>query len=115
MSSHKNNNKNSRPVQKVASPKVRNSTKAPRKPFPHLPVYIVLFVFLWIFGSFVYNDVFYLTEQNIYFAFDRLLEREILDLWYGPFTFLGRFLLLSFRYPLFGGFVLALILTLFTL
>lgn len=114
MSSHKNNNKNSGRVQKSASPNVRNVSKAPRKPFPHLPVYIVLFVLLWIFGSFVYNDVFYLTEQNSYLAFDRLLEKEILDLWYGPLTFLGRFLLLSFRYPLFGGFVLALILTLFT-
>jgi hypothetical protein len=69
---------------------------------------------LWIFCSVVYGDVFYMSEQNSYFAFDRTIMSNIFAMWDGWFILVGRFLLTSFHYPLFGGFVMALMLTLST-
>ena len=79
--------------------------------FVHIPVWVITFLLLWIYTSFIYGDVFYICEQNTYVAFDRILEKEILDLWYGPLTFMGRFFLLSYKMPLLGGLLLSVILT----
>ena len=67
--------------------------------FPHL----LLFVLLWVFCSWVYDDVFYMTEQFSFFSFDPVLMEEITSLTLAPMVWSGRFLLLVFKYPLLGG------------
>ena len=78
---------------------------------PSVPPWILSFVLLWFFCAFVYGDVFYIAEQNSYIAFDKTVMRNVLDMNTGAFILTGRFLLLSFYYPLLGGFVMSLILT----
>ena len=48
--------------------------------FPHL----LLFVLLWVFCSWVYDDVFYMTEQFSFFSFDPVLMEEITSLTLAP-------------------------------
>lgn len=96
-------------------PVVKNATKEPlSKRLPHIPVYVILFFLLWIFCGVVYGDVFYMAEQSSYFAFDRTIMSNILSMWDGYFILVGRFLLTTYHYPLLGGLVMALILTLST-
>ena len=75
--------------------------------FPHL----LLFVLLWVFCSWVYDDVFYMTEQFSFFSFDPVLMEEITSLTLAPMVWSGRFLLLVFKYPLLGGMLYAAMLT----
>lgn len=84
--------------------------KSPRR-LPALPIYLGLFLLLWIFCAFIYDDVFYIAQQHTYFAFDAQLLREVTDFWYGSAIVLGRFLMLSFHYPLIGGVFYAAVLT----
>ena len=76
-----------------------------------IPVYALVFVLLWVFCSFVYGDVFYITGQFSFFAFDSVLMKEVTDMSCAPMMIAGRMLLVLFKYPLLGGFVYALILT----
>lgn len=82
--------------------------------FFHIPIFIVTFMLLWSFCSIVYGEIFYLSEQFSYFAFDKCLMQDIIDLWYGPIVLVGRFFLLSFKNIYAGGFILAFMLTVFT-
>ena len=74
-------------------------------------LYGLAFLLLWTFCSWTYGDVFYMTEQNSYFAFDGVIMKNITDMWDGWLIVTGRFLLLSFHYPCLGGLLMALLLT----
>lgn len=76
---------------------------------------ILLFIFLWIFFSWVYGSVFYICEQNSFFAFDPILMKNISSMEWGSLMLFGRFLLISFHYPFIGGFIISLILVSFVL
>lgn len=76
---------------------------------------VLLFLFLWVFFSWIYGSVFYICEQNSFFAFNSLLMKNISSMEWGYFILLGRFLLLSFHFPLIGGFILSSILVFFVL
>ncbi len=89
------------------SPKTRKNLK-----FPALPTYLILFALLWLFCGWIYDDVFYICQQHTYFAFDKLLLKEVTAFWYGWAIVMGRFIMLSFHYPIFGGAIYASILTL---
>ncbi|MBQ8098057.1 MAG: hypothetical protein IJ244_00855 [Bacteroidaceae bacterium] len=70
----------------------------------------LLLALVWLFVGLVYADMFYMAEQNSYFAFDKLLMKYVLDMNDGYVILTGRLLLLFFHYPLFGGFLLAALL-----
>ena len=84
-----------------------------RKAFSvHSCPYIVMFFLLWLFSGWIYGDVFYISQQHTYFAFDTLLLKEVTIFWYGWAIVIGRFILLAFHYPIIGGCVYAAVLTL---
>lgn len=72
---------------------------------------LVMFASLWAFCSWVYGSVFYLSQQTSYFAWSETLMRFLLQQPLGWFYAAGRLLLTTFHYPIFGGFVLALLLS----
>ena len=76
--------------------------------------YVVLFVLLWLFCSFVYGDVFNLSRETSYFAWDKTLMTFVLCQDCGWLYAIGRFLLQSYRWPLLGSAVLSLMLTVCT-
>lgn len=65
----------------------------------------------WLFASVLYKDMFYMAEQHSLFVFDRQVMRFMLDQPLGGLLCAGRFMLLSFHFPLLGGFLLSAILT----
>ena len=77
-----------------------------------IPFYPLLFLLLWIFCSGVYGSVFYMSQQTSYFAWDATLMNFLLSQDWGWLYAVGRFLLLGYHYPIFGGAILALMLTL---
>ena len=91
-------------------------TQSPQKRgfvWPALPQNVCLFLALWAFCGGIYGDVFHMCEQWNYMAFDRVLMQDVIDLWYAPVALAGKFLLLSFRFPVLGGLVMSAMLTLF--
>ncbi|MDD7252060.1 MAG: DUF6057 family protein [Prevotellaceae bacterium] len=82
-----------------------------RLSLPHIPLLLVAFLLFWLFASVVYRYVFYMAEQNTYFAFDRVAMYDVLSTPGGWLIMAGRFFLLSFHWPLLGGLVLSLLLT----
>lgn len=113
---YKDNKANYKPQKKILAGKQQPlpsvKTKRKRRKLPVVPPFILLFVMVWIFCSLIYNNVFYIAEQYDYLAFDKTIMQNILDMNTGILILIGRFLLLSFHYSLFGGFVMAVILTL---
>lgn len=77
----------------------------------NIPLGILVFILVWIFCGGIYGDVFYITEQFSFFAFDSVLMKEVTDIWYAPIMIIGRLFLLLFKYPLLGGLMYALVLT----
>ena len=71
-----------------------------------------MFFLSWLFSGWIYGDVFYISQQHTYFAFDTLLLKEVTIFWYGWAIVIGRFILLAFHYPIIGGCVYAAVLTL---
>ncbi|MCM1109549.1 MAG: DUF6057 family protein [Clostridium sp.] len=80
--------------------------------FPLLPAPLVFFICVWLFAGVWYADVFRAAEQYSFFAPDLTLMQHVWDKPYGPLWIAGRALLTLFHYPLAGGAVLALLLTL---
>lgn len=78
------------------------------------PFYPVIFLLLWIFCSFIYGSVFHDSQQSSFFAWDKTLMDFFLGQKLGWLYVVGRFVLLSYHYSIFGGAVLALMLTLVT-
>lgn len=75
-----------------------------------IPYFVLLFAAVWFFCSAVYGDVFYMSQQTSFFAWDKTLMNSVLNQDFGWLNAAGRFVLESFHYPLFGGAVLALML-----
>ena len=99
---------------KTAAPSRKPVAKARRGlKLPPLPQNVCLLLTLWAFCWLVYGDVFYLCEQWNYFAFDKVLMQDVIDLWYGPAALAGKLLLVACRFPVLGGLVMALMLTAF--
>jgi hypothetical protein len=86
-------------------------TKKKQIKLPFIPPFPLIFVLAWFFCSLIYNNVFYIAEQYSYLAFDKTIMQNVLDMNTGILILIGRFLLLSFHYPLFGGLLMAVMLT----
>ena len=94
----------------AAAPKA-GATKKKRGWLWKVPFYPLLFLLLWVFCSGVYGSVFYMSQQTSYFAWDATLMGFLLSQDCGWLYAAGRFLLLSYHYPILGGAVLAMMLT----
>lgn len=107
------NNKNNKRLkpEKPKQPAKKNNPVLLAKYLSYVSPMFVLFLTLWIFAAFIYDDVFYMAEQSSFFAFSETLMRHQLDLSYGWLNIAGRFLLLSFKYPWFGALIWAGMLT----
>jgi len=81
---------------------------------PYMPYapYALFFLLTWLFCGMVYGDVFYMAQQNSYFAFDSTIMQNVVDLQNGWLVLSGRFMLLAYHYPVLGGLLLAVLLTL---
>lgn len=77
-----------------------------------LPYLVTLWLSLWVFCSVVYGSVFYISQQCSYFAWDSTLMRFLLQQDWGWLKAAGRFLLISFHYPVAGGLLLSTMLSL---
>ncbi len=88
-------------------PKQKNA----RPLISRLPVFVVLFVLLWLFCAWIYGDVFYMSRETSYFAWDKTLMKFLLDQDWGWLYAAGRLLLQSYSLPILGGALLALQLT----
>lgn len=94
------------PVGRSAAP------AAERRTWPLVPVPVVFFLLVWAFAGFYWGDMFRAARDYSFFAPDPTLMRFVWDKPYGSLWILGRALLCLFRYPVLGGAVLALMLTL---
>ena len=72
---------------------------------------VITFVGCWLFASWLYGDVFYMAEQYSFFSFEEEAMRFVYEQPGGWLYAVGRFLLWSFHFPWFGGFIWALLLT----
>lgn len=107
--------KNARAAKKTAPTKETSQLATKRSRLPLAAhgeaLYATLmFASLWIFCSWVYGSVFYLSQQTSYFAWNETLMRFLLQQPLGWLYAVGRLLLTTFHYPVLGGFVLALLL-----
>lgn len=96
-------------VKPKATPQPR--MKSVNKYFSSRWIYGIGFILMWIFTSWTYGDVFSHIAAENYFSFERLPMDFVLRRDGGEVFWVGRFLLLGFQNQWFGGFLLALILT----
>ncbi len=93
-----------------------NSSTSPKKTLlnrlPLLPIPIVSFLLIWWWAGIWQGDVFRMIRENSFFAFDQLLMQYETCKPYGMLWSAGRGLLMLFRYPILGGALLSLMLTL---
>lgn len=95
---------------KVTDTKQKEKEKSNKRVWK-IPYFPLLFIALWIFSSIIYGDVFYMSQQTSFFAWDSTIMFSVLNQNFGWIDAIGRFLLLAFHYPLLGGAILALMLT----
>lgn len=102
---------------KPTPPSAPISPKRYLKKFIPSNIYPILLIFalLWIFAGVIYSDVFYMSEQSSFFAFNKMQMRFILQQPFGAVAVIGRFALLSFHYPWLGSFIFSFLLTAITI
>ena len=105
--------KTNTPVKANARTTKHVEAKTPRKPFL-IPVLPALFVAVWAWATFYYGDVFRITRENSFWVSDTREMNFILNQDYGIIRYVGRMLLMLFRYPWLGGLCLAFMATLCT-
>ncbi|MEG1580462.1 MAG: DUF6057 family protein [Bacteroidaceae bacterium] len=101
----------SRPSSRKAAATATATTGSLFNKNPKVSPYLFIFIALWVFCALVYDDVFYITEQNSIFAFDNTIMKNVLQKEGGPLIVVSRCFLLSFHYPVLGGALFAFLLT----
>lgn len=101
----------------VANPKLNSTPKSTKnngllKKMPVISTSILFGVLVWVFTGLFYSDVFYIARQYNFFLFDLASMNFVWSQPYGGLWLAGRALLEAFHYPLLGGALLALMLTL---
>ena len=109
MSKKKNNTSHKANV-KTAN---KAESKTPKKAIL-IPVLPILFIAIWAWATFFYGDVFRITREYSFWVSDTREMNFILSQNYGIMRYVGRMLLMPFRYPWLGGLLLALMATLST-
>ncbi len=99
-------------VANTSSAKPKAKRKAWFASTPRVPLFVGLFLVVWVFLYVWYGDVMAVAEQRGFFAFDSLAMQEYLCQPLGWLYATGRFMLLSCVSPLLGTLLIALMLVL---
>ena len=90
----------------------KQATVAPAKGKRRLlPVLPIFFVLTWIWASWYYASVFYISREYSFWVADTRIMEFILSQPYGILRYLGRAMLQLYKYPWLGGLLLALVLS----
>ena len=76
-----------------------------------LPVLAIFFVLAWLWAAWYYGSVFYISREYSFWVADTRMMDFILSCPYGGIRYVGRAMLLLYKYPWLGGLLMALILT----
>lgn len=90
---------------------VTGSAPEKKKKPVRLPVLPIFFVAVLIWASFYYGSVFHLSREYSFWVADTRQLDFILSCSFGSLRYIGRALLMTYKYPLLGGFLMALMLT----
>ena len=93
------------------TPKHESNHSDKKKRFIRLSPYLLGFIFIFIFCSFIYGDVFTRAEQDSFFTFDATSMKFLTDQSLGYIYWGGRFILIAFKSMWTGALLLSLILT----
>lgn len=93
------------------TPKYESNHSDKKKRFIRLSPYLLGFIFIFIFCSFIYGDVFTRAEQDSFFTFDATSMKFLTDQSLGYIYWGGRFILIAFKSMWTGALLLSLILT----
>ena len=101
--------------QHVVTPgSVTKETEEKKKITVRVPVLPLFFVAVLAWAAFYYGSVFHLSREYSFWVPDTRQLDYILSCSFGSLRYVGRALLMTFKYPLLGGFVMAAMLTLGT-
>lgn len=101
---------NTRRIQSTNSKREDNRSEK-KKLSIRLSPYLLGFILIFIFCSFIYGDVFTRAEQDSFFTFDATSMKFLTDQSLGYVYWGGRFLLIAFKNVWTGALLLSLILT----
>ena len=76
-----------------------------------LPVLVIFFFLTWLWSGWYYGSVFYISREYSYWVADPRIMNFVLSQPYGILRYIGRAILLLYKFPWLGGLVMALILT----
>lgn len=79
-----------------------------------VPVLPIFFVAVLAWAAFYYGSVFHLSREYSFWVQDTRQMDFILSCSFGSLRYIGRALLMTYKYPLLGGLLMALMLTLIT-
>ena len=104
-------NKSTKNVVKSAA--IASATEKKKNPV-RLPVLPIFFVVVLIWASWYYGSVFHLSREYSFWVSDTRQLDFILTCSFGSLRYVGRALLMTYKYPLLGGLLMAAMLTLGT-
>jgi hypothetical protein len=93
---------------------VTKKTEEKKKKPVRLPMLLIFFVAVLAWAAFYYGSVFHLSREYSFWVPDTRQLDFILSCSFGSLRYVGRALLMTYKYPWLGGLVLALMLTLGT-
>ena len=100
---------------KVVTPdSVTRKTEEKKKRPVRLPVLLLFFVAVLLWAAWYYGSVFHLSREYSFWVADTRQLDFILSCSFGSLRYVGRALLMTYKYPWLGGLLLALMLTLGT-
>ena len=100
---------------KVVTPdSVTRKTEEKKKRSVRLPVLLIFFVAVLLWAAWYYGSVFHLSREYSFWVADTRQLDFILSCSFGSLRYVGRALLMTYKYPWLGGLLLALMLTLGT-
>ena len=76
-----------------------------------LPVLVIFFFLTWLWSGWYYGSVFYISREYSYWVTDPRIMNFVLSQPYGILRYIGRAILLLYKFPWLGGLVMALMLT----
>ncbi|MBO7069269.1 MAG: hypothetical protein J6W52_11455 [Bacteroidaceae bacterium] len=79
-----------------------------------LPVLSIFFLLVWIWSAWYYGIVFHMSRECSFWVPDTRQMDFILSCSFGSLRYVGRALLMTYKYPWLGGFLMAFMLTLGT-
>ena len=88
--------------------------KKEKKSVLRVPVLPLFFVAVLAWSAFYYGSVFHLSREYSFWVADTRQLDYILSCSFGSLRYVGRALLMTYKYPLLGGLLMALMLTLGT-